>query len=318
MIVVATLHQRKDKEIHQGGGSPPPKKLFKGPNTRDIDSVVSTPVEHQVRPSFGLTVTRISRDIREDFQIPLFERVFDAVVTVEDSQVVRQSVEKLLKYLTDQNKIPPEYLTDERVLFWAKLKDKFRTSRKYDDDFLQKIHTIWSIWDDAAIAHEEANPSDKTKSKRVNQTFKIKSKNKNGDVSYYPYKRKSLLLCDVTGCENPGPFRNKKLLKMHAQNVHSFEIKSTSQKRSEEETSQVIQFESSNEINVKYSNLQALDDILLKEIPNPFRKGKPNQNFLRTKLPHQILIWIWPTKLETILERSSRHGSKTIQTRGQN
>jgi len=251
---VATLHQRKDTEILQGGGSPPPKKLFKGPNTRDIDSVVSTPVEHQVRPSFGLTVTRISRDIREDFQIPLFERVFDAVVTVEDSQVVRQSVEKLLKYLTDQNKIPPEYLTDERVLFWAKLKDKFRTSRKYDDDFLQKIHTIWSIWDDAAIAHEEANPLDITKSKIPSQTFKIKSKNKNGDVSYYPYKRKSLLLCDVTGCQNPGPFRNKKLLKMHAQNVHSFEIKSISRERSDQET------------------CQALDDILFQEIPNPFRK----------------------------------------------
>ena len=229
--MVATLHQTADYEIHQGGALPPPKGL------RDIDSVVSTPVEDHVRPSFGLTVARIS--IREDFQIPLFERVFDAVVTVEDSQVVRQSVEKLLKYLTDKNKIPPEYLTDERVLFWAKLKDKFRTSRKYDDDFLQKIHTIWSIWDDAAIAHEEANPSDKTKSKRVNQTFKIKSRNKNGDVFYYPFKRKSLLLCDVTGCQKRGPFRNKKLLKLHAQNVHSFEIKGTSQERSEEEACQV-------------------------------------------------------------------------------
>ena len=139
VTVVATLHQRKDKEIHQGGGSPPPKKLFKEPavfnETKDIDSVVSTPVEDRVRPSLGLTVTRISLDIREDFQIPLFERVFDALVTVEDSQVVRQSVEKLLKFLTDKNRIPPEYLTDERVLFWAKLKDEFRASGKYDDDF---------------------------------------------------------------------------------------------------------------------------------------------------------------------------------------
>jgi len=216
--------------------------------------VVSTSVEHRVRPTLGLTVARISQDIREDFQIPLLERVLHVLVTVEDSQVVRQSVDKLLKYLKEESKIPPEYLTDERVVFWAKLKDEFRASGKYDEEFLQKIHKIWLFWEDATDAHEKANPVAKTKSTHANQTFKIKSKDKNGDVSYFPYKRKRLLLCDVTGCQKRGPFRNKKLLKLHAQNVHSFEIKGTSQERSEKEA------------------CQALDKILLREIPDPTRK----------------------------------------------
>ena len=85
------------------------------------------------------------------------------VVEVDDSQVVRQSVEKLLKYHEDGNQIPPEYLTDERVVFWAKLKDKFRCSGKYDDEFLQKIHKIWTLWDEAAIAYEGANHSNEKK-----------------------------------------------------------------------------------------------------------------------------------------------------------
>ena len=72
-------------------------------------------MEHRVRPTLGLTVVRISQDIREDFQIPLLERVLHVLVTVEDSQVVRQSGDKLLKYQIDENNIPPEYLTDERA-----------------------------------------------------------------------------------------------------------------------------------------------------------------------------------------------------------
>ena len=137
--MVATLHQTADYEIHQGGALPPPKGL------RDIDSVVSTPVEDHVRPTLCLTIGRISQDIREDFQIPLLERVFQHV-TVDDREVVRQSVDKLLKYLTDENKIPPEYLTDKRVVFWAKLKVEFRASGKNDKEFLQKIHKIWSLF----------------------------------------------------------------------------------------------------------------------------------------------------------------------------
>jgi len=228
-----------------------------------------------VRPTLGLTVARISHDIREDFQIPLLERVFQHV-TVDDSQVVRQSVDKLLKYLADENKIPPEYLTDERVFFWAKLKVEFRASGKYDEKFLQKIHKIWSLWDDEADAHEKANPVDKTKSTNTNQTFKIKSRNKNGDVSYFPYKRKSLLLCDVTGCQNRGPFRKKKLLKLHAQHAHSFEIKGTSQERSEKET------------------YQALDKILLQEIPDPFRKDFDRDLAFEMgeKLGREFQIWV--------------------------
>ena len=60
------------------------------------------------------------------------------VVEVDDSQVVRQSVETLLKYHEDGNQIPPEYLTDEKVVFWAKLKDKFRTNGKFDEIFFAK------------------------------------------------------------------------------------------------------------------------------------------------------------------------------------
>jgi len=150
--------------------------------------VVSTPVEDRVRPPLGLTAVRISRDIREDFQIPLIERVLHAVVTVEDSQVVQESVDKLLKYHADGNKISPEYLTDEGVLFWAKLKDEFKASGKYDDEFLQKIHKIWSLWDDEAIAYEEASTVDKKMSKKkVN--LKIKARNKNGSVFNFPYQR---------------------------------------------------------------------------------------------------------------------------------
>ena len=84
-------------------GPPPSKEGVTVPKERgDIDAS-----EDRVRPTFGLTVGRISQDIREDFQIPLIERVLDVLVTVKDTQVVRQSVDKLLKYLTDENKIPP-------------------------------------------------------------------------------------------------------------------------------------------------------------------------------------------------------------------
>jgi len=163
--------------------------------------VVSTPVENRVRPTLGLTVARISRDIREDFQIPLIERVIHAVVTVEDSQVVQESVDKLLKYHADGSKIPPEYLTDEGVLFWAKLKDTFKASGKYDADFLQKIHKIWSLWDDEAIAYEEASTKVKKVSKqKVN--LKIKARNKNGRVFNFPYQR-------IKSTSEGGPKREK-------------------------------------------------------------------------------------------------------------
>merc|ERR1712212_47696 len=174
------------------------------------------------------------------------------VVTVEDSQVVRQSVEKLLKYLTDQNKIPPEYLTDERVLFWAKLKDKFRTSRKYDDDFLQKIHTIWSIWDDAAIAHEEN--SSRENSAISKQSFKIRALNKHGEVAKYPYQ--CIFRCKVPNCSNKGPMKSKKSLQHHAKVVHLLHIQPNSQKGAKEEVS---------------LGTEALDKILEREIPNPYR-----------------------------------------------
>ena len=161
--------------------------------------MVSTPVENRVRPPLGLTVARISRDIREDFQIPLIERVLDAVVTVEDSQVVQESVDKLLKYHADGSKIPPEYLTDEGVLFWAKLKDTFKASGKYDDDFLQKIHKIWSLWDDEAIAYEEASTKENKISKK---NLKIRARNKNGRVFNFPYQR-------IKSTSNEGPKREK-------------------------------------------------------------------------------------------------------------
>ena len=118
------------------------------------------------------------------------------VVEVDDSQVVRQSVEKLLKYLEDGNQIPPEYLTDERVVFWAKLKDKFRCSGKFDDEFLQKIHKIWTLWDEAAIAYEEANHSNEKRSPNSKKAFKTKARNDSGDASEYSNKRQRCCCCD--------------------------------------------------------------------------------------------------------------------------
>jgi len=121
------------------------------------------------------------------------------VVEVDDSQVVRQSVEKLLQYHEDGNPIPPEYLTDERVVFWAKLKDKFRCSGKFDDEFLQKIHKIWTLWDEAAIAYEKANHSNEKRSPNSKKAFKTKARNDNGEASKYPNKRQRCSVCDVLG-----------------------------------------------------------------------------------------------------------------------
>ena len=122
------------------------------------------------------------------------------VVEVDDSQVVRQSVEKLLKYHEDGNQIPPEYLTDEKVVFWAKLKDKFRTNGKFDEIFLQKIHKIWTLWDEAAIAFEEANHSNEKRSPNSNKAFKIKARN--GKASKHPYKRQRLCFETKEGKES--------------------------------------------------------------------------------------------------------------------
>jgi len=119
------------------------------------------------------------------------------VVEVDDSQVVRQSVEKLLQYHEDGNQIPPEYLTDERVVFWAKLKDKFRCSGKFDDEFLQKIHKIWTLWDEAATAYEEANHSNEKRSPNSKKAFKTKARDDNGEASKYPNKRQRCSFCDV-------------------------------------------------------------------------------------------------------------------------
>jgi len=146
------------------------------------------------------------------------------VVEVDDSQVVRQSVEKLLKYLEDGNQIPPEYLTDERVVFWAKLKDKFRCSGKFDDEFLQKIHKIWTLWDEAAIVYEEANPSNEERSPNSKKAFKTKARNDSGDASEYSNKRQRCCCCD--GLSTSG---------------------------------------------TKKKDTSALDEILIKEIPDPSR-----------------------------------------------
>ena len=62
---------------------------------------------------------------------------------------------------------------------------------------------------------------------------------------------------------------------------------------------------------------QALDKILLQEIPDPFRKGKETQYSPNMKLPHQILISIWLSRWERNLKGNFGYGSKTIETWGQ-
>ena len=184
------------QEIQLGGGVPPPQTLL----SESVTTLEKSESSTSSGPNRGLTILQISQDICEDFQIPLLDRVLKCVVEVDDSQVVRQSVEKLLKYLEDGNQIPPEYLTDERVVFWAKLKDKFRFSGKFDDIFLQKIHKIWTLWDEAATAYEEANHSDEKRSPNGKKAFKIKARN--GKASKHPYKRQRLCFETKEGKES--------------------------------------------------------------------------------------------------------------------
>merc|ERR1712037_700702 len=93
-----------------------------------------------------------------------------------DTDILIQSVEKLLNYHEKQKTIPTEYLTDENILMWTKLKQKKKKSYYFDDAFRQKIHKIWSIWDDAAIADEEKSSLEKAAVSK--QTFKIRALNK--------------------------------------------------------------------------------------------------------------------------------------------
>jgi len=205
---------------------------------------------------------RVSLDIREDFQIPFLDRTLSICFNVSnelgdidadiDPDIFIQSVDKLLNYHEKQNKIPPEYLTDENILMWTRLKTKCKKSNNFNDFFCQKIHKIWSIWDDAAIAHEEN--SSRENSAISKQSFKIRALNKHGEVAKYPYQ--CIFRCKVPNCSNKGPMKSKKSLQHHAKVVHLLDIQPNSQKGAKKEVS---------------SGTEALDKILEREIPNPHR-----------------------------------------------
>jgi len=206
---------------------------------------------------------RVSLDIREDFQIPFLDRtlaicinVYDELEDIDakiDSDIVKQSVDKLLDFHEKQNTIPTEYLTDENILMWARLKKKSKQSKDFDDVFCHKIHKIWCLWDDAAIADEENSTREK-KSASSKKTFKVRALNKHGKVSTYPYQ--SLFWCKAPNCSNQGPLKSKKSLQHHAKVFHSLDIQPKSQRRAKEELSLAT---------------EALDKILEREIPNPHR-----------------------------------------------
>jgi len=65
---------------------------------------------------------------------------------------------------------------------------------------LQKIHKIWTLWDEAAIAFEEANHSNEKRSPNSNKAFKIKARN--GKASKHPYKRQRLCFETKEGKES--------------------------------------------------------------------------------------------------------------------
>jgi len=205
---------------------------------------------------------RISLDIREDFQIPLIDRTLSICINVNDeldnidadidTDILIQSVDKLLIFHERQKVIPTEYLTDENILMWTRLKQKCKKSNYFDDAFCQKIHKIWSIWDDAAIAEEEKSHRDKSAFSA--QTFKIRALNKHGKVSKYPYQ--SHFKCKVPGCSNKGALKSQKSLQNHAKVFHSLDIQLMAQRGAKEEV---------------FPRTEALDKILEREIPNPHR-----------------------------------------------
>lgn len=205
---------------------------------------------------------RVSPDIREDFQIPFLDRTLSICFNVSnelgdidanvDPDIVIQSVDKLLNYHEKQNKIPPEYLTDENILMWTRLKTKCKKNNNFDDFFCQKIHKIWSIWDEAAIEHEDNSSSDKSGTSK--QSLKIRALNKHGKASEYPYQR--IFRCMVPDCSNKEPMKSKKSLQHHAKVFHSLDFQLKSQRGAKEELS---------------LGTEALDKILEREIPNPHR-----------------------------------------------